>query len=106
MQLHAAEKVVIITEKLIVKGVVEIIEAAGAKGYTIIAAGGKGGHTFRATSERAAVVDDFSDVKIEVIVNDKATAETIMNEVTQTYFDDYSGITYIEYIEVLRPSKF
>ncbi|ASP39271.1 hypothetical protein CHH28_11550 [Bacterioplanes sanyensis] len=106
MQLHPAEKVVVITEKLIVKGVVEIIEAAGAKGYTIIAAGGKGSHAFRATSERAAVVDDFSDVKIEVVVNDKSMAEAIMTKITETYFTDYSGITYIEYIEVLRPSKF
>jgi nitrogen regulatory protein PII len=106
MTLHQAEKLVIITEKLILKAVCEIIEACGATGYTIVAAGGKGSRNARSTSERASVVDDFANVKIEVIVNEKAIAENIMEQVVGKYFQNYSGITYLEYVEIFRPFKF
>ncbi len=106
MTLHKAEKVVIITEKMILKGVCEIIEACGASGYTIVAAGGKGSRNVRSTSDRASVVDEFANVKIEVVVNDKTMAETIMNQVAEKYFENYPGITYVEDVEILRPAKF
>ncbi len=106
MTLHKAEKVIIITEKMIAKGVCQIIEACGATGYTIVAAGGKGSRGIRSTSESASVIDDFANVKIEVIVNEKKMAEDIMNKVTDKFFQNYSGITYMEYVEILRPVIF
>ncbi|MFN7250099.1 MAG: P-II family nitrogen regulator [Anaerobacillus sp.] len=106
MTLYKAEKVVIITEKLILKGVCEIIEACGGSGYTIVAAGGKGSRNVRSTSDRALVIEDFANVKIEVIVKDKTMAETIMVQVAGKYFENYSGITYVEDVEILRPKKF
>ncbi len=106
MTLHRAEKVVIITERMISRGVREILDACGATGYTIVAAGGKGSRNLRSTSDRASVIEDFANVKIEVIVNDKAMAETIMNRVADEYFGNYPGITYVEDVEILRPAKF
>ncbi|QOY36468.1 P-II family nitrogen regulator [Anaerobacillus isosaccharinicus] len=106
MTLHKAEKVVIITEKMILKGVCKIIEDCGATGYTIVAAGGKGSRNVRSTSDRALVIDDFANVKIEVIVKHKTMAETIMVQVAAKYFENYSGITYVEDVEILRPKKF
>ncbi|MDQ0257821.1 nitrogen regulatory protein PII [Evansella vedderi] len=106
MTLHKAEKVVIITEKLILKGVCEIIEACGATGYTIVAAGGKGSRNVRSTSDRALVIEDFANVKIEVIVKYKTMAKNIMEQVAGKYFENYSGITYVEDVEILRPKKF
>ncbi len=106
MTLHAAEKVVIITEKIIVKGVCEIIDTCGATGYTIEPAGGKGSRNMPSTTERASVVDDFANIKIEIIVNDYAMAEAIMDQVKDTYFTNYSGSTYLEDIKILRPEKF
>ena len=106
MTLHRAEKVVIITEKMIANGVCEILEACGATGYTIVAAGGKGSRNVRSTSDRASVIDEFANVKIEVIVNEIAMAEAIMNQVASKYFENYSGITYIEDVQILRPGKF
>ena len=106
MTLHRAEKVVIITEKMISRGVREILDECGATGYTIVAAGGKGSRNIRSTSDRASVIEDFANVKIEVIVNDKAMAETIMNRVADKYFANYPGITYVEDVEILRPAKF
>jgi nitrogen regulatory protein PII len=102
---HTASKVIIVTEKLILKDVAHVIEQAGATGYTVIACGGKGSRGVR-TSGPAAVVDDFSNIKIEVITAKREAAEKIANIVAEQFFDDYSGITYIENVEILRPHKF
>lgn len=106
MTLHLAEKVVIITERVIAKEVCEIIDSCGATGYTLVKAGGKGSRNVRATSDYVSVIEDFANVKIEVIVNDKAMAESIVDQVTEKFFDNYSGITYLENVEILRPKKF
>ncbi|MEL6480127.1 MAG: hypothetical protein AAFU72_01915 [Pseudomonadota bacterium] len=102
---YKATKVVIITEKLIAEGVVKIIEECGGTGYTIVAAGGKGSRGVRAF-ERAAVVDAFSNVKIDVICAEVETAQRIADAVAAAYFENYSGITYLEPVEILRPHKF
>ncbi|MEM8697344.1 MAG: P-II family nitrogen regulator [Parasphingopyxis sp.] len=102
---YKATKVVIITEKIIFDGVAEIIEEAGGTGYTVVAAGGKGSRGVRPTN-RASVVDAFRNVKVEVIVSSHEIAEQITDRVAARYFDDYSGITYLEDVEILRPHKF
>lgn len=105
MDHHKASKVVIITEKIILGKVTQLIEAAGARGYTITPAGGKGSRGVRSTN-RAVVVDELSNVKIEVIINSREAANRIADEVAETFFDNYSGITYLEEVEILRPHKF
>lgn len=75
-------------------------------GGMLVAAGGKGSRNIRPTSERATVVDDFTNVKIEVIVNDMAMGEAIMERLAEAYFENYPGIIYMEDIMVLRPKKF
>ncbi len=106
MRHYKATKVVIITEKLIFEGVARIIEEAGASGYTMVTAGGKGSRGMRSTTGRASVVDAFTNVKIEVITASKEMAEAIADTVAETYFDNYSGVTYLEEVEILRPHKF
>lgn len=106
MTLHQAIKIVFVVEKLICKGVCEIVEANDATGYTIIAAGGKGSRNVRSTNDRASVVDDFANVKIEVILSDPAKAQPIIEKVAAQYFKHYSGIAYTEDIQILRPEKF
>lgn len=105
MDHHKASKVVIITEKMILEKVAMVIEDAGARGYTVTPAGGKGSRGVRSTS-RAAVIDEFSNVKIEVITGSKDAANKIADEVAEKFFDNYSGITYLEEVEILRPHKF
>lgn len=105
MDHHKASKVVIITEKIIVEKVAKLIENAGARGYTITPAGGKGSRGVRSTN-RANVVDELGNVKIEIITGSKDAANRIADEVTEQFFDNYSGITYLEEVEILRPDKF
>ncbi len=100
-----AMKITIVSETLIQAGITGIIEDAGASGYTVLEGGGKGQHGVRSTAG-AKVVGAFGIVKIEVIVADRNVAETIANEIAATYFENYSGIVYLEEVEVLRPKKF
>ena len=102
---HKAKKIVIITEKIIAEGVIKIIEDNGGTGYTITAAEGKGSRNIRSRS-RPVIIDALSNIKFEVITGDEKTAQKIADAVAETYFDDYSGITYMENVEILRPHKF
>jgi len=106
MTFHKAKKVVIVAEKIIASGIIEVIEANGARGYTVVHAGGKGEHGRHYTSERASVVDDFSTIQIEVVVANGEVAERIGKSVVEQFFDTYSGIVYLTDVEVLRTTKF
>jgi len=106
MTFHKAKKIVIIAEKMLSEKICDIIEANGARGYTVVPAGGKGGNHKHFTSERASVVDDFSTVRIEVVIRNKSVAELMANEIVEECFDKYSGIVYLEDVEILRPDKF
>lgn len=101
---YQAKKIVIITEKLIRDGVLAIVEAQGAKGYTVFSAGGKGGRQIR-SQDRPRVVDAFENVQIEVITSEEI-ANRIAEQVAAQYFENYSGIAYLENVEILRPAKF
>lgn len=102
---HQAKKVVIITEQVIRDKVAKIIEECEATGYTITKTGGKGSRGVR-NIDRAAIADDMANIKMEVIVSDQEHAEMIARRVVDTYFTNYSGITYIEDVEIIRPDKF
>ncbi len=102
---HKARKIVIITEKVIADGVTKLVEACGATGYTISEAGGKGARGIR-KSERNSVIDTFANIKIEIIVSDEKMAHDIVNKVAEKYFENYSGITFMQDVEILRPQKF
>ncbi len=101
---HKAKKVVIITEKLITDKVTNIINECGATGYTITDAGGKGSRGVR--SDRSSVTDAYMNVKIQVITASEEVANKIANRVAEEYFDNYSGITFLEDVEIIRPQKF
>lgn len=101
-----ASKLVIVTEKVLLKKVAEIIDAAGATGYTVMDAGGKGSRNVR-SSGQPTVGDTYSNVKFEVLTPDREMAVKISDEVAAQFFDDYSGITYIcDVMEVLHAHKF
>ncbi|MEB3226469.1 MAG: hypothetical protein VKJ86_11775 [Synechococcus sp.] len=100
-----ASKLVIVTEKLLLNKIAKIIDAAGASGYTVVAAGGKGSRNVR-SSGQPNVSDSFSNVKIEVLTASRDVALKISDEVAAKFFNDYSGITYICDAEVLRAHKF
>ncbi|MEM9838893.1 MAG: hypothetical protein AAF830_07010 [Pseudomonadota bacterium] len=102
---HPVTKITIIAERLLQKRLIEMIEAAGATGYTIVDGSGKGEH-FTRTGDRAAVVHAFSIIRIEAIFADDGTARTVAQDIAEAFFNDYSGLVYLSPIEVLRKDKF
>ncbi len=100
-----ASKLVIVTEKLLLKKIVKIIDEAGATGYTVVAAGGKGSRNER-TYGQPTVSDTYSNIKIEVLTANRDMALKISDEVAVQFFDDYSGIAYLCEAEVLHAHTF
>lgn len=101
-----ASKLVIVTEKLLMKKVAKIIEEAGATGYTIVDAGGKGSRNVR-SSGQPSVGDTYSNVKFEVLTPNRDMAVKIADEVAAQFFENYSGISYIcDVMEVLHAHSF
>jgi nitrogen regulatory protein PII len=100
-----AKKLVIITEKLLLNKIAQIIDAAGASGYTVVDAGGKGSRNVR-SSGQPSVSDTTSNIKFEVLTDDRDMALKISDKVALEFFDNYSGIAYICDAEVLYAHKF
>ena len=101
---YPASKVVIITEKVIEEQVVALIEAEGASGYTLMETGGKGSRNKR-SSGRAAV-GERTNIRIEVIMANQAKALELAELVAQNFFNNYSGITYLMPVDIIRLEKF
>lgn len=106
MTFYPAIKVVIVTEKVILNQVCQLIEEVGATGYTLTEATGKGSRNIRSSHSQGSLVDDFANIKIDILMTDETLAHILMNKVAAEYLCDYSGIIYCEQVEVLRPSKF
>ncbi|MDJ0620571.1 MAG: hypothetical protein QNJ63_28195 [Calothrix sp. MO_192.B10] len=102
-----ASKLVIITEKLLMKKIAKIIDEAGATGYTVVPAGGKGSRNLPSSGQPTVSSDEFSNIKFEVLTPNRDMAVKISDEVAAKFFDDYSGIAYLcDVMEVLYAHKF
>ena len=103
---HPAAKLTIIAEHFLAEKVCEMIKTCGGKGYTLTPVGGKGMHHLHATFDKATVIEGFDHLQIEVITADRADAERIAERVLAECFADYSGVMYIEKVEVYRHERF
>jgi len=101
----SAKKLVIITEKILLKKVAHIIEDSEATGYTVIETGGKGSRNVR-SSQEPGHHDMSTNIKFEVLTTDRLIAQEIADKVAMTYFLDYAGIAYISDAEVLYGNSF
>ncbi|MFM7423511.1 MAG: P-II family nitrogen regulator [Elainella sp.] len=100
-----ANKLVIVTEKVLMKKVAKIIEDCGATGYTVVDTGGKGSRNVRSTG-KPNTADTDSNVKFEILTESREMAEDIADKVAMTYFTDYAGIAYLCEAEVLYGRSF
>ena len=98
-------KLVIVTEKLLLKKIAKIIAEKGAKGYTVMPADGRGSRNVRSSGE-PTVSDKFSNIQIEVLTPDRDMAIKISDEIAENFFEDYSGLVYISDAEVLHAHNF
>jgi len=100
-----AKKLVIVTEKMLLKKIASIIEASGASGYTVLETGGKGSRNVR-SSGQPSVSDTTANIKFEVLTPDRDMAESIADQVAQQFFLHFAGIIYICDAEVLYGHSF
>ncbi|WP_448527294.1 P-II family nitrogen regulator [Parathermosynechococcus lividus] len=100
-----AKKLVIVTEKILLKKIAAIIEEAGATGYTVMQTGGKGSRNVR-SSGQPNVSDTTANIKFEVLTPDRDMAEAIADQVAAQFFMDFAGIIYICDAEVLYAHTF
>ena len=104
--IQQASKLVIVTEKSLLKQIAKIIDEAGATGYTVVEAGGKGSRNVR-SSGRPSISDTYPNIKFEVLTPNRDMAVKISDAVAAKFFDDYSGIAYLcNVMEVLHAHKF
>jgi nitrogen regulatory protein PII len=100
-----AKKLVIVTEKILLKKIAKIIEESGATGYTVMETGGKGSRNVR-SSGQPHVSDTEANVKFEVLTADRILAEKIADQIAVQFFIDFAGIIYICDAEVLYGHSF
>jgi nitrogen regulatory protein PII len=100
-----ANKLVIVTEKILLKKIAQIIEECGAKGYTVMNTGGKGSRNVR-SSGQPNTSDIEANIKFEILTETREMAEKIADRVAAKYFNDYAGIIYICGAEVLYAHSF
>lgn len=100
-----AKKLVIVAENILLKKIAKIIDESGATGYTVVDTGGKGSRNVR-SSGQTSVSDTQSNVKFEILTEDRDMAENIADQVGVKFFNDYAGIIYICDAEVLYGHSF
>ncbi|TAD82800.1 MAG: hypothetical protein EA000_16685 [Oscillatoriales cyanobacterium] len=100
-----AKKLVIITEKVLLKKVAKIIEECGATGYTVLETGGKGSRNVRSAGQ-PNVSDTQANIKFEILTDTRTLAEAIADRVAVEFFLNYAGIIYICDAEVLYAHSF
>lgn len=103
MELEVLKRVVIITEAAIKDELLKLIMSLGAKGYTIDTVCGRGERGLR--DDDALLGDYLRNIKVEVIVT-KDVAEKIASSVVERFFNNYSGITFMHDVQVVRGGKF
>jgi nitrogen regulatory protein PII len=100
-----AKKLVIVTEKILLKKVAKIIEECGATGYTVMDTGGKGSRNVR-SSGQPHVSETDTNVKFEVLTPDRIMAQNIAKQVADQFFLNFAGMIYICDAEVLYGQSF
>jgi len=99
MKLVQLKLLTIICEPVLATQILALSEELGATGFTVTDVKGHG-----SGGKNSGEIPDLK-VKIE-IVTDPEMAHKLMAALAETYFENYSVITYTTDTSVLRPEKF
>jgi nitrogen regulatory protein PII len=97
-----AEKIIIITERIISSRIVDYLESLGIKAYTIYQdVSGQGVRGMRSISGGLSRFGE--NIRIEIIIEDKEQANDVAEKIYLKYFKSkYAGIVYIEEIRLIK----
>jgi len=100
MQSYGRKLVTIVTEAMIEKDVIALLEELQVSGYTVTDARGKGHR-----GVRNAGWEHGANIRVEVVCED-TLADAIVDHMRQHFYDNYAMILYVSEVNVLRPEKF
>lgn len=100
--LKKAEKVIIITERIISSRIIEYLESLGIKAYTIYQdVSGQGERGMRSISGGLSRFGE--NIRIEIIIDKEEEAIDVAEKIYDKYLRArYSGIIYLENIRVVK----
>jgi len=102
MQLYRKKRIEIVVESSLTPGMIEMINAAGATGYTVVPeVSGKGNRGIR---NDAHLSDVFGNDLIIVIAAEEIASRIV--EQSQTLLENYAGIVVVSDVEVVRDHHF
>lgn len=90
----------VITEAAIEESVLNDLDKLGVSGYTVTDARGRGGRGIR-----DAAWKEVANIRIEVICN-RSLAELALSHLQTHYYVNYAMVSFIQDVEILRPTKF
>lgn len=101
-RLHPKKRVEIVVEAARAPAVIEAIDRAGARGYTVVPnVSGKGN---RGVRDEAHFSDVFRNVLIIVVAAEDIASRVV--ERSQALLEDYAGIVVVSDVEVVRDEHF
>ena len=102
VQLYRKKKIEIIVEAARTRAIIEMIENAGAKGYTVVPdISGKGN---RGARGEAHLSDVFRNMLIMVIAAEDIASRIVA--LSQPLLENYAGIVVVSDVEVVRDEHF
>lgn len=102
VQLYRKKKIEIVVEAARARAVIEMIEDAGAKGYTVVPqVSGKGNRGIR---DEAHLSDVFRNMLIIVIAAEEIASRIV--EQSQALLENYAGIVVVSDVEIVRNEHF
>jgi nitrogen regulatory protein PII len=102
MQLHPKKRIEIVVEASCAPKILEMIEATGAKGYTLLHEVSGKGH--RGVRNDSHLTDVFRNVLIIVVAAESTALEIISK--SQPLLENYAGIVTVSDVEVVRNEHF
>lgn len=96
-----ADKVIIITEKIVSSRIIDYLESMGIKAYTIYKdVSGQGNRDIRSISGGLSRYGE--NIRIELIIRDDEKAVEIVEKIYEKYLHSkYAGIIYIEDVRTI-----
>lgn len=102
VQLYRKKRIEIVVEAACAPAILEMIDGAGAKGYTVVSnVSGKGN---RGVRDEAHLTDVFRNMMIVVIAAEDVASRIV--DRSQAILENYAGIVVISDVEVLRNEHF
>ena len=92
--------ITVICERTLEQELTQAVSTLGASGYTVSDARGKGAHGLRDASW-----PENANIRIEILC-DEPIASRILDLLVDNYYANYTLVTFVGDVGVLRPGKF